>query len=72
MALTLLRVPFFAGIVQKELPSVSTVKDTASAVKYAILYIVFLLPAPLLYYWLVGYPYYMQPQWFKFLTIWHR
>lgn len=68
MALTLLRVPFFAGIVQKELPSVSTVKDTASAVKYAILYIVFLLPAPLLYYWLVGYPYYMQPQWFKFLT----
>lgn len=61
MALTLLRVPFFAGIVQKELPSVSTVKDTASAVKYAILYIVFLLPAPLLYYWLVGYPYYMRP-----------
>ena len=36
--------------------------------KRQILYIVFLLPAPLLYYWLVGYPYYMQPQWFKFLT----
>ena len=68
LALTLLRVPFFATIVRPEAPSMSTVKGGKGALKYAILYIIFLLPAPLLYYWLVGYPYYMQPQWFKFLT----
>lgn len=46
----------------------STVTGGKGALKYAALYLIFLLPAPLLYYWLIGYPYYMQPQWFKFLT----
>lgn len=68
LALTLLRLPFFATIVRPEPQSMSTVQGARGVVKYAVLYIIFLLPAPLLYYWLVGYPYYMQPQWFKFLT----
>ena len=46
----------------------STVHGAKGVIGYIIPYIIFLLPAPLLYYWLVGYPYYMQPQWFKFLT----
>lgn len=68
MALTLLKIPFFATIRQEEKPSFSVVTDKKGAAKYAFWYIIFLLPAPLLYYWLIGYPYYMQPQWFKFLT----
>lgn len=68
LALTLLQVPFFATIVRPEPRSMTDVKDGKGALKYAALYILFLLPAPLLYYWLIGYPYYMQPQWFKFLT----
>lgn len=68
LALTLLRLPFFATIVRPEAPSMSTVTGGKGALKYAALYLIFLLPAPLLYYWLIGYPYYMQPQWFKFLT----
>lgn len=68
LALTLLKVPFFATIVRPAAPSMSTVHGGKGVLKYAIPYIIFLLPAPLLYYWLVGYPYYMQPQWFKFLT----
>lgn len=68
LALTLLHVPFFSTIIQPEAQSMSTVEGGKGIAKYAILYIIFLLPAPLLYYWLIGYPYYMQPQWFKFLT----
>lgn len=68
LALTLLRIPFFATIVRPEAKSMTNVEDGKGALKYAALYIIFLLPAPLLYYWLIGYPYYMQPQWFKFLT----
>ena len=68
LALTLLRVPFFATIVQPEPQSITTCDTPAHAIRYAVIYVVCLLPAPLLYYWLVGYPYYMQPQWFKFLT----
>ena len=68
MALTLLKLPFFATIVRPVLPSLSTVQGGKGALKYAILYVIFLLPAPLLYYWLIGYPYYMQPQWFMFVT----
>lgn len=49
-------------------PSISTVHGAKGVIGYIIPYIIFLLPAPLLYYWLIGYPYYMQPQWFKFLT----
>lgn len=68
LALALLHIPFFATIKRPEAPSLSTVNGGKGVLKYAILYIIFLLPAPLLYYWLVGYPYYMQPQWFKFVT----
>ena len=68
LALTLLRIPFFASICREEAPSISTVNDKKSGFRYLIWYIIFLLPAPLLYYYLIGYPYYMQPQWFKFLT----
>jgi len=68
LALTLLHVPFFSTIIQPEAQSMSTVEGGKGIAKYAILYIIFLLPAPLLYYWLIGYPYFMQPQWFKFLT----
>lgn len=68
LALTLLKVPFFASIVRPEPQSITTCDNPAHAIRYALIYVVCLLPAPLLYYWLVGYPYYMQPQWFKFLT----
>lgn len=68
LALTLLKVPFFATIVRPEPKSITNCDTPKHAVRYAIIYIVCLLPAPLLYYWLVGYPYYMQPQWFMFLT----
>lgn len=68
LALTLLRVPFFSTIVRPAAPSISTVHGAKGVIGYIIPYIIFLLPAPLLYYWLIGYPYYMQPQWFKFLT----
>lgn len=67
LALTLLATPFFAGIVRTEAPSMSTFEGKGR-LRYVLLYLAFLLPAPLLYYWLVGYPYYMQPQWFIFLT----
>ena len=68
LALTLLKVPFFATIVRPEPKSITTCDSPAHAIRYAVIYVICLLPAPLLYYWLVGYPYYMQPQWFKFLT----
>lgn len=68
LALTLLRLPFFATLVRKEPKSITTISSKGHGLRYAIIYILCLLPAPLLYYWLVGYPYYMQPQWFKFLT----
>lgn len=68
LAMTLIRIPFFKAICREEAASISTVTDKKSGIKYAIWYIIFLLPAPLLYYALVGYPYYMQPQWFQFLT----
>ena len=68
LALTLLRAPFFATLVQPPPTSIPTCDTPAHGLRYALIYLVCLLPAPLLYYWLVGYPYYMQPQWFKFLT----
>lgn len=68
MAMTLLRVPFFQTIVRPVAESTTTVKTLGQGIRYAAFYIIFLLPAPLFYYYLVGYPYYMQPQWFKFLT----
>lgn len=68
LALTLLKVPFFAAIVRPEPQSITTCDSPAHAIRYALIYVICLLPAPLLYYWLVGYPYYMQPQWFMFLT----
>lgn len=68
LALTLLKIPVFASVVTKEPESMSVIEHKKGGLKYMILYIVCLLPAPFIYYWLVGYPYYMQPQWFKFLT----
>lgn len=68
LALTLLKTPFFATIVRPEPKSITTCDSPRHGILYAVIYIICLLPAPLLYYWLVGYPYYMQPQWFKFLT----
>lgn len=68
LALSLLRLPFFATIVRSEPKSITSCDTPAHALRYAIIYIVCLLPAPLLYYWLIGYPYYMQPQWFMFKT----
>ena len=68
LALTLLRAPFFSTLVRPEPKSITTCDTPAHGLRYALIYLVCLLPAPLLYYWLVGYPYYMQPQWFKFLT----
>lgn len=68
LALTLLKVPFFATLVRPEPKSITTCDTPAHGLRHAIIYTLCLLPAPLLYYWLVGYPYYMQPQWFKFLT----
>lgn len=68
LALTLLEIPFFKTIVRKVPESMSVIKTPKSAVLYIVFYIIFLLPAPLLYNWLVGYPYYMQPQSFIFLT----
>lgn len=68
LALLLLQVPFFASIKRPESRSITSVDSAGHGIRYAVIYILCLLPAPLLYYWLVGYPYYMQPQWFKFLT----
>ena len=68
LALTLLKVPFFATLVRPEPRSITTCDTPAHGLRYAVIFLICLLPAPLLYYWLVGYPYYMQPQWFKFLT----
>lgn len=68
LALTLLNVPFFASIKRLPAASITTIDNAAHGIRYAVIYILCLLPAPLLYYWLVGYPYYMQPQWFMFLT----
>lgn len=68
LALALLHVPFFATLKRTEPKSITTVDNAKHGIRYAIIYIVCLLPAPLLYYWLIGYPYYMQPQWFMFVT----
>ena len=68
LALLLLHVPFFATIRKAESRSITTVDSGKHGIRYAVIYILCLLPAPLLYYWLVGYPYYMQPQWFMFQT----
>ena len=68
LALTLLKAPFFASIVRPEPKSITTCDTPKHGILYAVIYLICLLPAPLLYYWLVGYPYYMQPQWFMFVT----
>ncbi len=68
MAFTLLRVPFFATIMQPVEKSLTTITEKKDVIRYIVFYVIFLLPAPLLYYWLIGYPYYMKPQAFIFLT----
>ena len=47
LALTLLELPFFSTIVRPEPQSMSTVSGGSEALKYAVLYVIFLLPAPL-------------------------
>lgn len=69
MALTLLKLPFFAALCRPEPKGLTTIHTPAQGVRYAVIYILCLLPAPLLYNFLVGYPYYMSPQGFIFQTL---
>ncbi|MCL1854829.1 MAG: alpha/beta hydrolase [Clostridia bacterium] len=55
-ALMLLKLPFFTGIVKPEPLSPTVVDDRKGKLIYWLIYIVCLLPAPLLFYWAVGYP----------------
>ena len=55
-ALMLLKTPFFGGIVQTE-PVAPTVVDSSAKSKltYWLIYVLCLLPAPLIFHWAVGY-----------------
>ncbi|MGE4549412.1 MAG: hypothetical protein AB7C89_07695 [Intestinibacillus sp.] len=68
LALTLLRFKFFASACEEPKPTMSNIHSVKDGLRYALFYTIFLLPAPLLYNWCVGYPYYMKPQGFMFLT----
>ncbi len=54
--LTLLKVPYFATIVQPEPVAPTVVTDKKSKLTYWGIYLACLLPAPLLFFWFVGYP----------------
>lgn len=54
-ALLLLKTPFFAGIVKPEPVAPTVVSDKKSRLTYWLIYIGCLLPAPLIFYWAVGY-----------------
>jgi pimeloyl-ACP methyl ester carboxylesterase len=54
--LLLLKTPYFGAIKQPEPQGITSITDGASKFRYCFLYIIGLLPAPLLYNWLVGYP----------------
>ena len=51
----LLKAPFFQTIVREEPQGLTTVKTAKDRVRYWLIYIIGLLPAPLLYNWFVGY-----------------
>jgi pimeloyl-ACP methyl ester carboxylesterase len=53
--LLLLRTGYFNAIVQAEPQGLTTVTDPRSRLRYIIIFIIGLLPAPLLYNWAVGY-----------------
>jgi hypothetical protein len=54
--LLLLRTGYFGAIKQPEPHGITTITDNAGKIRYWLIYIIGLLPAPLLYNWLVGYP----------------
>jgi len=68
LALTLLNMKFFASACKTPSKTMSNVYSVKDGIKYVIFYIIFMLPAPLLYNWCIGYPYYMAPQGSMFLT----
>ena len=54
--LLLLKTNYFSAIKQPEPDGLTSITDGTSRIRYWIIYIIGLLPAPLLYNWLVGYP----------------
>jgi len=54
--LLLLKTNYFSEIKQPEPDGLTTITNRTSRIRYWIIYIIGLLPAPLLYNWLVGYP----------------
>ena len=68
LALSLLNLEFFASACRPPAKTMSNVHSLKDGIKYAVFYIIFMLPAPFLYNWCIGYPYYMKPQGFMFLT----
>jgi len=54
--LLLLKTNYFSAIKQPEPDGLTTITDKTSRIRYWIIYIIGLMPAPLLYNWLVGYP----------------
>ena len=55
--LVLLRAPYFQAIVRPEPDGLTTITDGASKLRYVIIYLIGLVPAPLLFNWFVGYCY---------------
>ena len=56
LGLLLLKSKFFGTIIKPEPDGLTTVNSTASRIRYWVIFIIGLLPAPLLYNYLVGYP----------------
>ncbi len=56
LGLWLLDFPWFSSIIQPEPAGLSTITDSASRTRYWLIYILGLLPAPLLWNYLCGYP----------------
>jgi hypothetical protein len=54
--LLLLKVPYFNAIVRPEPIAPTVIDGKTNKVRYWLIYILCLLPAPLLFYWAVGYP----------------
>ena len=55
-ALLMLRIPFFKTIIQPEPVAPSVIKTAKDKLVYWIIFIICLLPAPLLFNWATGYP----------------
>lgn len=52
----MLETPYFKAIVRPEPVAPTTMNDGKSKRRYWLIYLICLLPAPLLFYWAVGYP----------------